>query len=141
MIMQNIQLKRATSNDWHAIAEIETRVDHKLFFSFECEAEIVNYIKKSVVYLITNDSETVGTISYTIKPDKTVYFDSLVVLPQYRHLDIATAAMNNVMQEIGTKNCSFAVHPENSGAIKLYLNFGFVITAWKDNFLTMASQD
>jgi len=132
--MPELWLKRATSADWQAIAEIEQQVDHKLFFSFEREAEIADYIKNSAVYFIVNDSGTVGTISYTIKPDETVYLDSLVILPQYRHQGIATAAMNIIMHEIGVKKCLLAVHPENRVAIKLYLNFGFAITAWKDNY-------
>ena len=132
--MPELQLKKAASSDWRVIAAIEKQVDHKLFFSFDHEAEIIDYIKKSVVYFIINNYETIGTISYTVNPAGAVYLDSLVVLPQYRRLGIATAAMNSIMREIGAKKCLLAVHPENSAAIKLYFNLGFIITAWKDSY-------
>lgn len=131
-----IILKPVLPEDWEKVLEIEDSVKSPLYFSCTDEDMVKKYMDKSKVYFVLNDDkQIVGTISYEIKDDNDFYCDGLVVSPKYRGKSHALGAVKEMLKLIGeNKHVHLAVHPHNTPAIITYLKAGFVISGWKDNY-------
>ncbi len=132
---EDIRLQKAAEKDWQTVAKMEKSAASELFFPLTDKKEIIDYIKNSTVYLTHYKNKVVGTVSYEIKADGVVYFNGLMVLPEYRCHGIAKIAMKQVLSELsGRKRFELAVHPKNIPALLVYLKLGFIVKAWKDNY-------
>ncbi len=131
-----IVFKRAAEDDWGAVSALEKDVSaNQCYFPITEEEKVKEYIRKSHVFLIQSKGKTIGTISYELKGEDSADLDGLTVSPDFQKHGIATKAMEFVMGKLkGIKQITLAVHPKNTPAIKLYLNFGFQITGWKENY-------
>ena len=130
------EFKKAEEKDWEIISFLEKSVSEKnnYYSPIIKENEVKEYIKKSTVFIIEKEGKAVGTVSYEIKDKNHIYFDGLTVHPDYQKQKIATKAMEFVINRIGkVKKIDLHVHPKNTPAIKLYLNFGFKIDSWVEN--------
>ena len=136
--MANIILKKATIKDIPVLLAIENKLANlKTFSAMTSEKEWQDEFSKDnvVIYLILKDEIVVGDSSYERKPDGSVYLSGLAIDPQFQKQGIGREVMRLTMEELNNvKTIRLMTHPENSGAIKLYLSFGFVIKSWKDNY-------
>jgi len=134
----NIILKEAGVEDISTIIAIEKKlVGIKTFSPMTTEEEWKEEFAKvsQKIYLVLKDGIVVGDTSYEKKSDGSVYLSGLAVDPQFQKQGIGREVMRLIMEELKDVNKVYLVtHPENSGAIKLYLSFGFVIKSWKDNY-------
>ncbi|MCD4739921.1 GNAT family N-acetyltransferase [archaeon] len=128
--------KRAIDSDWQKIAELEQSVStNKYYHSVTTESEVKKYMKESQVYLIYDEKEAVGTVSFEMKTPKHAYLDGLTVRPDYQKQGVATKAIEFILNKLkGIDRIELVTHPENTPAIKVYLRFDFTIEAWKDNY-------
>lgn len=132
---EDIHLQRATDKEWQIVAKMEKSAGSDLFFPLTDKKEILDYIKDSTVYITHYKNNVVGTVSYEIKKDGVVYFNGLIVLPEYRCHGIAKLAMKQVLSELNDKKLfELVVHPKNTPALIVYLKLGFLVKAWKDNY-------
>ena len=132
-----LEFKKAEEEDWETILSLEKSVsDNPYYFAMTKKEDIKNYIKKSNVFIIQKQEKSIGTISYEIKDENHIYLDGLNIHPDNQKQGIATKAMEFIMDKLkNTKKLSLHVHPKNTAAIKLCLNFGFNIESWvNDHF-------
>jgi len=134
----DIKLKKASIEDISTIISIENKlVGIKTFSPMTTEEEWKEEFAKvnQKIYLILKDEIVVGDTSYEKKPDRSVYLSGLAINPEFQKQGIGREVMRLIMEELKDVNKVYLVtHPENSGAVKLYLSFGFVIKSWKDNY-------
>ncbi|MFA5967143.1 MAG: GNAT family N-acetyltransferase [Patescibacteria group bacterium] len=131
-----IILKQVLPEDWQQVLAIEQSANSPLYFPCTDEDIVKKYMDKSLVYfIINNDNQIVGTISFEIKGDNDYYCDGLVIMPEYRGKGYALEAVKEMLKLIGGhKHIHLVVHPHNTPAIITYLKAGFVVSGWKDNY-------
>lgn len=132
--MRKIEFKQATLKDWGVVEELESGAKSPFFCPCDGEAGYKKYIKESRVYFIVSGKKMIGTVSYKIEKDKTVLINGLTILPGYRGKGIATVVMEKLLKDLGKRDFSLLVHPENIPALLIYLRLGFAISEWKDNY-------
>ena len=133
---QELELERATLEDAQTLLEIErTTIGQKTYSGYFEEEEIAEYLRNDVVYLIKARELTAGSISYEIKSENHAYISGLVVKPEFQGQGIARKAMSKLLEELEPyKELDLVVHPDNTGAVKLYESLGFVVKSRQENF-------
>ncbi len=136
--MAEIIFKKATIKDIPVLIEIEKKLIGIKNYSAEITEkgweEVFNK-NNAVVYLILRDGKIVGDASYEIKPDGVAYISGLAIDPQFQKQGIGREATRLLLEELkNMKRIELVTHPENSGALKIYLSFGFVIKEQKENY-------
>jgi ribosomal-protein-alanine N-acetyltransferase len=131
-----VVLQRATSSDVKELLEIEkTTIGQKTYSGYYTEEEIAKYIESDIVYLIKNNNEIAGSISYEIKDKNHAYISGLVIKPEFQKMGLAKKAAAELLEELKDyQKVDLAVHPKNSNAVSLYKSLGFVGIETKENF-------
>lgn len=133
--MSKITLNPTTINDWKTIQNLEKQAEGKHYPAYTQEKDIKKYLSSSQVFLINHNDKPIGSISYEIKNDKTIYFDGFTILPEYRNQGFATQALTQIIQQLKNKtHFTLAVHPENTPALLIYLKANFKIKQWKNDY-------
>jgi len=133
-LMPEIILQPVYLDNWETLAMMEKSAASEVYVPYTTESEIKHYLENSKVFFIILDQAKIGSISYEIKADNSIYFDGLIVLPEYRQKGIATAAMKKVLETLKNHQAlSLVVHPKNTPAILVYLKAGFIIKEWREN--------
>ncbi len=129
-----MELIRATTRDIQILLAIEkTTIGLKLYSGYFTEKEVEEYVKNSVVYLIKNDNDIVGSISYDVMDSDHADISGLVVKPEFQKQGMARMAMELLFEKLKDyKKLSLCVHPDNH-ARKLYESFGFKMESRKEN--------
>lgn len=132
--MSKILLEKATLLDLKEVASLERNANSKTYYGLTDKNEILDFINNEEVFLIKKEGIVIGLIAYRIIDKKTVHINGLIVSPKFRGKGIAREAMNFILKKI-TKysRVELEVHPHNTAAIRLYLSFGFIVEAWKDD--------
>lgn len=130
-----MELIRATTKDIQTLLEIEkTTIGLKLYSGYFDEKEVEEYVKNSIVYLIKNNNDIVGSISYDVMDSDHVDISGLVVKPEFQKQGMARMAMELLFEKLKDyKKLSLCVHPDNH-ARKLYESFGFKVESCKENY-------
>ncbi len=130
-----MKLERATVSDIQTLLEIEkTTIGLKLYSGYFNEKEVEEYVKNSIVYLIKNDDDIVGSISYDVIDANHADISGLVIKPEFQKQGFGRKAMELLLEKLKDyKKLSLVVHPDNH-ARKLYESFGFIIESRKENF-------
>ena len=130
-----MKLKRATIKDIQTLLEIEkTTIGLKLYSGYFNEKEVEGYVKNSIVYLIKNNDDIVGSISYDVINSNHADISGLVIKPEFQKKGLAKKAMELLFKELKDyKKLSLCVHPDNH-ALKLYESFGFKKESRKENY-------
>lgn len=130
-----MELIRATIKDIQTLLEIEkTTIGLKVYSGYFTEEEVEGYVKDSIVYLIKNNDDIVGSISYDIIDSNHADFSGLVIKPEFQKQGLARKAMKLLFEKLKNyKKLSLVVHPDNH-ALKLYESFGFVQESRKENY-------
>ena len=98
------------------------------------EEEVEGYVKNSIVYLIKNNDDIVGSISYDVIDSNHADISGLVIKPQFQKQGLARRAMELLLEKLKNyKKLSLCVHPDNH-ARKLYESFGFQVESRKENY-------
>jgi len=130
----DVTLQPVTAKDWDLLAEMEKNAACEMYIPYTTESEIKNYTEHSKVFFVMRGEEKIGSISYQIKDDNSVYFDGMTVVPEHRHQGVATAAMKAALEDLTDhQDLNLLVHPRNTAALMVYLKSGFTIKEWRDN--------
>lgn len=136
--MGKVSLQKATIKDIPLLIAVEKKlVGLKIYSAQTSEKEWEEVLGKEneVVYLILLDGEVVGNISYERKPDGTAHVDGFAIDPQFQKQGIGRETIRLLLEELkNMKRIELVTHPDNSGAIKLYLSFGFAIKSRIENY-------
>ncbi|MFA5917232.1 MAG: GNAT family N-acetyltransferase [Candidatus Gracilibacteria bacterium] len=133
--MKNIILKQVINDDWKLVLEFEKNANSDVFYAYESEGDVKEYIKNSKVFFIILNEEKIGTISYEEKESNTLHFNGLIVSDEYRGQGIGLLAIKKLFENISdNKIIDLVVHPKNIPAVIIYLKAGFKIEGWKNNF-------
>ena len=134
--MSEITFQKATINDVDTFIEIEkTSVGLKMYSSMTDPEEAKKEIENNEVYFIKKDGQIVGSTEYQIKSPGEAYLGGLIIKPEYREQGIARKAIEFRLEKLkGIKRLWLVTHPHNSKMIKMYLSYGFIVEAWKDNY-------
>ncbi len=129
-----MELIRATTKDIQTLLEIEkTTIGLKLYSGYFNEKEVEGYVKNSIVYLIKNNDDIVGSISYDVINSNHADISGLVIKPEFQKKGLAKKAMELLFEKLRDyKKLSLCVHPDNH-ACKLYESFGFKVESRKEN--------
>ena len=130
-----MELIRATTKDIQTLLEIEkTTIGLKLYSGYFNEKEVEEYVKNSIVYLIKNNDDIVGSISYDVMDFDHADISGLVVKPEFQKQGFGRKAMKLLFKKLKDyKKVSLCVHPDNH-ACKLYESFGFKVESRKENY-------
>lgn len=96
--------------------------------------DLINYLKNSQIYLVNQDNKPVASFSYKSKMDGVIDLKQMMVLPKCQNQGIGKFMMEELLKLVEGKEIKTVTHPKNSGAVILYLKYGFMITGWKDNY-------
>jgi ribosomal protein S18 acetylase RimI-like enzyme len=136
--MEKIIFKKATIKDIPVLIEIERKLIGLKTYSVQItEKEWEDALNKEneVVYFILRDGEVVGNISYEKKSGDTAYIDGFAIDPKFQKQGIGRETIRLLLEELkNMKRIELVTHPENTGALKIYLSFGFVIKERKENY-------
>lgn len=130
-----MELIRATTGDIQKLLEIEkTTVGLKLYSGYFNEKEVEEYVKNSIVFLIKNNDDIVGSISYDVIDSEHADISGLVIKPEFQKKGFARKAMELLFEKLKDyKKLSLVVHPDNH-ALKLYESLGFKVESRKENY-------
>ena len=130
-----MELIRATTKDIQTLLEIEkTTIGLKVYSGYFNEEDVKGYVKNSVVFLIKNDNDIVGSISYDIIDSNHADVSGLVIKPEFQKKGLARMAMELLFKKLKDyKKLSLVVHPDNH-ALKFYESFGFKVESRKENY-------
>lgn len=130
-----MELIRATIQDVQTLLEIEkTTIGLKLYSGYFNEKEVEEYVKNSIVYLIKNNDDIIGSISYDVIDSDHADISGLVIKPEFQQRGFGRKAMNLLFEELKDyKKLSLCVHPDNH-ARKLYESLGFKVESRKENY-------
>ena len=130
-----MELIRATIKDVQTLLEVEkTTIGLKVYSGYFTKEEVEGYVKDSIVYLIKNNDNIVGSISYDVIDSNHADVSGLVIKPEFQKQGLAKKAMELLFEELKNyKKLSLVVHPDNH-ALKLYKSFGFIEELRKENY-------
>ena len=130
-----MELIRATENDIQILLDIEkTTTGLKIYSGYFNEKEVEEYVKNSIVYLIKNDDNIVGSVSYDVIDSNHADISGLVIKPEFQKKGFAKKALELLFEKLKDyKKLSLCVHPDNH-ALKLYESFGFKAESRKENY-------
>ena len=134
--MEEVTFQKATLDDVQQFIEIEkTATGLKMYSSMIGSEEALEEIKNNEVYFIKKDNEVVGSTEYQIKSPSEAYLGGLLIKPEFRGQGIARKAIEFRLDKLKEmKRLWLVTHPHNSKMIRMYLSYGFIIEAWKDNY-------
>ncbi|PIU07799.1 MAG: hypothetical protein COZ85_00505 [Candidatus Moranbacteria bacterium CG_4_8_14_3_um_filter_34_16] len=130
-----MELIQATTKDIQTLLEIEkTTIGLKLYSGYFNEKEVEEYVKKSIVFLIKNNKDIVGSISYDVIGSDHADISDLVIKQEFQKQGFGRKAMELLFEKLRDhKKLSLCVHPDNH-ARKLYESFGFKVESRKENY-------
>jgi ribosomal protein S18 acetylase RimI-like enzyme len=130
-----MELIRATIKDIQTLLEIEkTTIGLKLYSGYFNEKEVEEYVKNSIVYLIKNNDDIAGSISYDVIDSNHADISGLVIKPEFQRQGFGRKAMELLFEKLKDyKKLSLCVHPDNH-ARNLYESFGFKVESRKENY-------
>ena len=96
-----MELTRATTKDVQKLLEIEeTTIGLRVYSGYFNEEEVEGYVKNSVVYLIKNDNDVVGSISYDVIASDHADISGLVIKPEFQKKGFARKAMELLFEKL-----------------------------------------
>lgn len=131
-----IEYKTATVADIPTLIAIEQTVAGNKNYSPTLDGgEWKDALTKERVYLLEKGGELVGSASYEIRSDGTVYISGLVVVPKFQGKGIGRDVMHKILADVsGAKRIELVTHPDNAVALRLYEQLGFSIESRKENY-------
>jgi len=139
--MNEILIRRMEEKDVPSVVAIE-RTSFSLPWS---ETSFMNEIRKQHAIsrvAILNDA-VVGYLCAESVMDEG-HILNLGVHPQYKKRGIATALVENILEELKLKACRFLyleVRASNFAAKRLYKSFGFTVTGTRKNYYVAPNED
>ena len=92
-------------------------------------------IRSNTLYFITIGAVVVGTAAYRKGRDGSIYISNVAVDPAYRRRGIARKAMLFILDKNkGAHRFDLVTHPENEGALRLYMSLGFGVESRQENY-------
>ncbi len=139
--MKEILIRRMEEEDVPSVAAIE-----KTSFSLPwSETSFLNEIHKqrAISKVAVLDDTVVGYICAESVMDEG-HILNLGIHPQYRKKGIATALVENILEDLKLRACSFLyleVRASNFAAKRLYKSFGFTIVGTRKNYYVAPNED
>jgi ribosomal protein S18 acetylase RimI-like enzyme len=134
--MAVLELQLATSADISLLIEIEKSIlNIKTYSSMVEGSEWQEALQKDIVYLIKNNRDIIGSLSYEKKSDTHVYISGLVIKPSFQNKGFGKQALIFLLEELkNIQRIDLVAHPDNHAALSLYLSLGFKIESRKENY-------
>ncbi len=131
-----ISLKSATIDDLPTLLKLEQSVSGtNLYSPMLEEEEWKEELSKNHVFLIENQNQIIGNISYEKKNPEYVYISGLVIDPTFQSKGFGKKALLTLLEELkDVDRVDLVTHPDNINALKLYQSLGFVIESRKENY-------
>jgi ribosomal protein S18 acetylase RimI-like enzyme len=128
--------ERATLDDAPTLVAMERQIGELKTYGQPLTTEAaIEEIRKSVFYFIKDGDDCVGTAAYRIRPDRSVYLSNIAILPAYRRKGLGRAAVMFLLARCqGASRIDLVTHPENEGALHLYMSFGFKVESRKEDY-------
>ena len=129
--MHNI--KRLSDKDFDISYQLELETPDKLYYRWT-EDEWLQSLKTDEVYGLFVDDQLVGKIGLIERGVNMYEIDGLVVHPTHRRKGFGKKLFIHALKQLAIKKAQSAfltTHPENSGALILYLTHGFTIDEWQ----------
>lgn len=139
--MNEIFIRRMKEEDVPSVVDIE-----KTSFSLPwSETSFLNEIHKqrSIPKVAVLDDTVVGYVCAEIVMDEG-HILNLGIHHQYRKRGIATALVENILEDLKRKACSFLyleVRASNFAARRLYKGFGFTVVGTRKNYYVAPDED
>jgi ribosomal protein S18 acetylase RimI-like enzyme len=133
--MIEVELHRISQNDLGEYLAFEKKVESRTYTSAQNREEAEEEFAQGPMYLIKQEDKVVGTVSYSIKEDGSVYINGLAIAPEHQGQGLGRAALEQILEQVkDAPRVWLVTHPENSRAIALYESFGFKVTDRIENF-------
>jgi ribosomal protein S18 acetylase RimI-like enzyme len=131
-----MEFLKATIKDVQTLLDIEKTTEGlRIYSGYFTEKEIAEWISNDIVYLIKDNGQLVGSVSYEIKDKDHAYISGLVIKTEFRKQGLGRKAMQKLLEELKNyRKIDLVTHPENIAAIKIYKSLGFDVTDKKENF-------
>lgn len=128
-------LQKASEEDIEILINLEKSVSKsKVYSAMLDENDWKEEIRKGTTYLIKNDDEVVGNISYEQKSLDRIYIGGLVISPPHQGKGIARTVLNLILKQYSkVARIDLVTHPDNP-ALKLYESLGFKVEDRKENY-------
>lgn len=95
--------------------------------------EQIDYLRGSEVYVLYEDGKALGFFAF--KEEKSeVELLVIVVIPEKQGKGYGQIMMKKLLELTKGNTIKLVTHPKNSSAILFYLQSGYEIYGWKDNY-------
>ena len=136
-----VELQRISRDDFDAYLALEKRTESKTYTAAQNLEEVEEEFLQGPMYFIKQGDTVVGTVSYSIKDDGSVYLNGLAIDPDHQGLGLGRATLEQILAQVkDAPRVWLVTHPENERAITLYESFGFKITDRIENFHVLPRQ-
>lgn len=132
----SITFERATIEGAAALLEFEQAVAVPKIYEPRLKIEdVIKEIQSNTFYFIKHRDRIIGSASFRLQDDGSVYIGNVAVDPIYRRQGVARATMNFLIGQIGDAvRLELVTHPENDQALRLYGALGFRAEAEIGNY-------
>jgi [ribosomal protein S18]-alanine N-acetyltransferase len=121
--------------DGQLLLELDNRCFNRIIdYPSASVKEELGFLSGSSTYICFDDDKAVGFFAYKDNSKGEVELKTMAVIPEYRGRGIGKEMMAYFLQSNKGKDLFLVTHPQNSGAIVLYLKSGFAITGWNENY-------
>ena len=119
-------------------AELLFKLDNSVFNKeFDIPSRTVQeqkeYLQGSETYIAYDTQEAIGFFAFKQKGED-IELLSIAVTPSNQRKGYGTIMMKKLFEQNKNKIIHLVTHPKNSSAIIYYLQFGFEIYGWKENY-------
>lgn len=134
--MTVLELQQATFADIPLLIEIEKSIlNIKIYSSMVEDDEWQEALQKGAVYLIKNNRDIIGSLSYEKKSNTHAYISGLIIKQSFQNKGFGKQALICLLEKLkNIQKISLVTHPNNHVALSLYLSLGFIIESRKENY-------
>ena len=134
--MRQFSFVKATARDVQSFIALQKQsTDRKLWGPIDGPEKALREITENTLLLLRSGGETVGSVAYRVRTDRSVYISNVIVVPSARGRGFARSALSFVLEtNKGAPRVDLVTHPGNEPALRLYQSLGFAIESHKDDY-------
>jgi ribosomal-protein-alanine N-acetyltransferase len=137
MNMSNLQYKKATIKDIPLLVEMDKQCFNRSFDNQFTENEFRQYVfdRSGEAGFIYSGTDRVGYYAWVNTNSEESEIVALAILPEHQKRGFGSVTMTMLLDALKhAKRITVMTHPHNIGALKTYMNNGFVISGFREDY-------
>jgi len=129
-----LEFQRMSRGDLETYIILEKKVESRTYAAAQNLAEAEEEFSNGPMFLLKQGDKVVGTVSYVIQEDGSVYINGLAIDPEFQGQGFGRVALEQILDQVkSAPQVWLRTHPENP-ALKLYQSYGFEVSGKEENY-------